>query len=207
MKNIIKGLEPQDFTEWKGLANDDWQPTYDNLDTPVKNSVKAALMQEQGYICCYCERRLTTGDSHIEHFIPQHDENVDALDFSNMLCSCQQRLEKGDPRHCGNSKGEWYDELLLISPFSVGCESRFSFTADGKIQPADPTDEGAKESIRHLNLDLPKLNRMRENALEPFLDTNLTDEEFTIFVAGYLRRCPHQGYSVFWTTIDKLFSV
>ncbi|MGP8336075.1 hypothetical protein, partial [Serratia sp. CY43514] len=108
--------------------------------------------------------------------------------------------------HCGSAKGEWFDELLTISPLSADCESRFKFTADGEIQPANVNDEGAKESIRHLNLNLPKLNSMRKNALEPFLDENLTDDEFSEFVKGYLEYSPVNGYSIFWTTINKLFS-
>jgi uncharacterized protein (TIGR02646 family) len=128
MKHIIKQSEPIEFSEWKQQANDDWQPTYDNLSGDVKKSVKASLMEEQGYICCYCERRLEINDSHIEHFQPQHDPVVDALDYSNIICSCQDRLKKGEPRHCGNLKGDWFDRTLLISPLEPSCEERFHFT-------------------------------------------------------------------------------
>lgn len=93
-----------------------------------------ALMAEQGYICCYCERRLTNDDSHIEHFRPQSDPTVDPLDFGNLLCSCQNQLKKGEPRHCGNLKGEWFDRDLLVSPLIPGCEDRFAFTGDGEIK-------------------------------------------------------------------------
>lgn len=102
MKHIVKQGEPEAFLDWKALANEDWMPTYDDLAGETKKTVKGALMEEQGYICCYCERRLTDGDSHIEHFQPQSDPAVDPLDFSNMLCSCQNRIKKGEPRHCGN---------------------------------------------------------------------------------------------------------
>ena len=85
MKHIVKQGEPEAFLDWKALANEDWMPTYDDLAGETKKTVKGALMEEQGYICCYCERRLTDGDSHIEHFQPQSDPAVDPLDFSNML--------------------------------------------------------------------------------------------------------------------------
>jgi uncharacterized protein (TIGR02646 family) len=162
-------------------------------------------MEEQGHICCYCERRLTDNDSHIEHFRPQSDHAVDPLDYGNMLCSCQKHIKKGDPRHCGNHKNGWFDELLLISPLDSGCESRFSYTADGGIYPADSNDAAAKVTIEKLKLDIPKLNAMREKAIEPFLDEGLSYDELKQFVAGYLKKDPQGMYGEFWTTINVLF--
>lgn len=117
MKYIQKGTEPLEFADWKALANEDWQPSYDSLSGSEKRAVKAALMKEQGFVCCYCERRLSDADSHIEHLRPQSMVGVDPLDFANMLCSCQNNLQPAEPRHCGNLKGHWYDANLLISPF------------------------------------------------------------------------------------------
>lgn len=205
MKCINKGAEPQAFTDWKALANDDWQPTYDDLRGEPKRAVKQALMVEQGYICCYCERRLEDSDSHIEHFQPQHDPAVDALDFSNLLCSCQNQIKKGEPRHCGNLKDEWFDPALIVSPFDAGCEARFAFNGDGHIKPANSSDEGAKEMIDRLGLDIPKLNALRESAIEPFLDDSLSDEDMQAFVTGYLHRDGAGRFSPFWSTVHHLF--
>lgn len=130
MKHIVKQEEPQEFSKWRATANDNWQPTYNDLSGPIKQSVKQALMAEQGYLCCYCERRLIDNDSHIEHFKPQNDPQVDPLDYANLLCSCQSRIAKGNPRHCGNLKNGWFDEQLLISPLSADCAGRFAYTGD-----------------------------------------------------------------------------
>lgn len=56
MKHIVKAEEPEELVNWKALANEDWQPTYDDLRGTEKRAVKNSLMAEQGYICCYCER-------------------------------------------------------------------------------------------------------------------------------------------------------
>lgn len=116
MKHIVKQEEPQKFLDWKNLAGENWQPTYGGLSGYPKKALKNSLMAEQGYICCYCERRLTDNESHIEHFRPQSDPAVDPLDYRNLLCSCQNQLNKGEPRHCGNKKEDWFDEHLLVSP-------------------------------------------------------------------------------------------
>ncbi|MDD4915538.1 MAG: hypothetical protein PHW13_10960 [Methylococcales bacterium] len=81
--------EPEAFSAWKALANDSWQPAYGDLSGAVKKEVKDALMFEQGYLCCYCKRELSEQEAHIERFRPQSDPAVDALDFGNLLCSCQ----------------------------------------------------------------------------------------------------------------------
>ena len=104
MKHIVKREEPEAFINWKSLSNDDWQPTFGNLPGEVKNVVRSALMAEQGWICCYCERRLSVEDSHLEHLRPQSDPEVDPLDFANLLCSCQNQISRGEPRHCGTLK-------------------------------------------------------------------------------------------------------
>lgn len=204
MKYIIKGSEPQELTDFKALATPDWAPSYSNLDKHVKKAIKIALMQEQGYICCYCERTLTVDDSHIEHFKPQSDESVDALDFSNMLCSCQKNVKKGTPLHCGNSKGDWFDDTLLISPMLSNCERKFGFKGDGSIY-AIGGNASAIKTIEKLSLDIGKLNSLRESAIEPFLDASLSDEEFSDFIDGYLAK-NNGKYEPFQTTIQHLFS-
>ncbi len=170
-----------------------------------KNEVKDSLMKEQGYICCYCERRLTDDDSHIEHFTPQSNNAVDTLDYTNMLCSCQDKLKKGVPRYCGISKDNWFDENLLISPLDSNCEGRFAYTGDGKIQPADEFDAAAIKTIEKLGLDINKLNALREKAIDQFLDENLDGEDFLKFVNGYLKKKSDGTFEEFWTTINYIF--
>ncbi len=205
MKYIEKRDEPEVFSGWKALANEYWQPTFENLAGEPKNDVKKALMAEQGYICCYCERQLTDDDSHIEHFRPQSDPTVDPLDFGNLLCSCQNQIKRGEPRHCGNLKGRWFSPNLLVSPLDPDCEKRFAFTGDGIIKPADEDDKAAFETITRLGLDIPKLNALRVKAIEPFLDEDLTTEEIQSFVSGYLAKDTSGRFGEFWTTIHYLF--
>ncbi|MGK7879186.1 MAG: retron system putative HNH endonuclease [Crocosphaera sp.] len=205
MKYIKKQAEPSSLREWKEQGNENWRPTYGALRKKLKDSIKQALMKEQGYLCCYCEQELTLNDSHIEHFKPQSDPTVDPLDFSNMLCSCQEQLKKGEPRHCGNLKGNWFDENVLISPLDPNCETRFKFTADGYIQPLKEQDNAGLITIEKLGLNIPKLRDLRRQAIEPFLDETLSIEDFKLFVKGYLSTSSDGKIGEFWTTIDYLF--
>lgn len=202
MKHIVKNQNTPEFDEWKASAKDDWQPTYENLRGTTKEEVKNSLMKEQGYICCYCERRLTDGDSHIEHFNPQSNNAVDPLNYSNMLCSCQDRLEKGEPRHCGVLKDNWFDNQLLVSPLAPDCERHFAYTADGEILGSD---DAARMTIAKLGLNINKLSALRKGAIEPFLDENLSEQEYSQFVSDYLGKNTDGMFVEFWTTIDYIF--
>ena len=205
MKHIVKDQNTPDFDKWKASANDDWQPTYEDLSGTIKEEVKNSLIKEQGYICCYCERRLTDDGSHIEHFNPRSNNVLNPLDYTNMLCSCQNQLEQGEPRHCGHLKGDWFDNQLLVSPLDPDCEGHFTYTADGKIQPAEKSDDSARMTIEKLGLNVNKLNALRKKAIEPFLDENLSEQEFFQFVSGYLRKNTGGMFGEFWTTIDYIF--
>lgn len=211
MKYIIKQNEPIELKNWKDLENDNWKPTYDILQGEEKKAVIRSLKEEQGYICCYCERSIETEDCHIEHLKPQgrslYPENQ--LDYDNFLCSCQSELEKGEPRHCGNSKGSWYDENLLISPLKQDCEARFKYTFDGYIVPNDPGDISANITIDKLQLGIRKLNALRLRAIEPFLDAELTPDDVNLFTKGYLVDKNQNGgrFNEFYTTIKYLFPV
>lgn len=206
MKYIQKRTEPQDFTHWKAQASPDWTPTYGALRGKEKATVKTALMVEQGYLCCYCERQIDDQDSHIEHFRPQHLNAVDPLDFGNMLCSCQKERTAGEPLHCGALKGRWFDPALLISPLDPNCETRFRFTADGRIEPHAIPDLAAETTIAKLGLALPKLRALRASAIAPFIDPDLSDQELEQFVQGYLDPSESGKLSPFWTTIKQLLT-
>jgi uncharacterized protein (TIGR02646 family) len=205
MKHIVKDQDTPEFDDWKASANDDWQPTYEDLRDPEKKEVKDSLMKEQGYICCYCERRLTDDGSHIEHFNPRSSNTVNPLDYANMLCSCQNQLEQGEPRHCGHLKGDWFDNQLLVSPLYPDCEGRFAYTGDGEIKPAKKPDDAARMTIEKLGLNINKLKALRRKAIEPFLDENLSEQEHSQFVRGYLRKNTGEMFGEFWTTIDHIF--
>lgn len=205
MKHIVKDQNTPLFDKWKTSANEDWQPTYDDLRGEEKKEVKDSLMKEQGYICCYCERRLIDEDSHIEHFNPQNNNDAHPLDYANLLCSCQQNLAQGEPRHCGNLKGGWFDDKCLVSPLDSDCGGRFAYLANGKIIPARESDGIARMTIEKVGLGINKLNALREKAIEPFLDEGLDEQEVSQFVDGYLRKNSGEMFGEFWTTINYIF--
>jgi len=205
MKYISKGTEPQVFTDWKALANDDWTPTYSDLRGVEKQAVHESLRREQGGLCCYCETSIDIADSHIEHLCPQSDPQVDPLDYSNMLCSCQRQVDRQEPKHCGNAKGNWFDAYLLVSPLDPGCEDRFAYAADGSIRARHTGDAAAQTTIARLKLDCDKLRGLRKGLIDGFLKDDLSDAEMWESVLAWLGPDGNGNFGAFYTTVTHLF--
>lgn len=200
MRAINKNAQPQELTDWKDSATEDWQPTYSDLSGNVKRAVYDALLTEQGHICCYCERELRDDDFHIEHLNPQAEHAGDDLDFTNFLCSCLNTTAKGAPLHCGKTKA---NKIIPIHPLQTDCQSKFQFHANGKI---NGIDENSEKTIALLKLNIPKLNDFRSKVLEVFLDEDLTDEDLTLFVNGYIALNNDDQYNPFVSAVECVFA-
>lgn len=190
MKRIIKGTEPSTFTDWKAKANEDWQPSYGDLQNPQKKVLHEALLAEQAGVCCYCGRAISLTDSHIEHFRPQESYENLALDYANLYASCIRQNDPGTPRHCGHAKGNDFDERKALSPLELSCEQRFIYSAhDGAILPAAPGDECAAYMVGLLKLDIRFLRNQRAEALKSVFDdefvSSATDEDLARLAQAY----------------------
>lgn len=180
MKYIEKNSEPLEITEWKKkFKNINGRiPQYEDIshDQKHKELLKDSLLSEQGNICCYCCKRIGFPNSHIEHFRPKGNEKYKmlSLEYGNLLASCQGIGDKNE--NCGHSKGDLFDEELLISPLDKDCEENFIFNSQGKIMEADGNVR-ARYTIDALNLDEPRLNAAREAAMWESGAMNVETEE------------------------------
>lgn len=189
MRHFVKGLPPSGLEEWKALASEDWQPTYGDLQNPQKRDLHQSLLDEQGRACCYCGRRISLPDSHIEHFRPQELRNDLALSYENLFASCIRETAPGAPLHCGHAKGNEFDEAQHISPLDPTCERRFIYTLTGSILPTDKEDAQAHYMSKLLQLDLDFLRNRRLEALTRTFDEGFigsaTDDELEALAEAF----------------------
>lgn len=83
--------------------------------------LRKALLNEQGYICAYCMRRIDdeASKTRIEHVIPQSKLSIaDAMDYSNMVICCTGDISgcDGSVTHCDRHKE---NSLISFSPFDI----------------------------------------------------------------------------------------
>ena len=192
MKHVMKGAPASEFEVWKALANPDWTPTYENLQNPEKRALHVSLLNEQGWVCCYCGREIALHDSHIEHFQPQERYADLALNYENLHASCIRETEPGAPLHCGHAKGADFDEALQISPLDPQCETRFQYTLNGRIIASDATDAQSAYMVDLLKLDIPFLFNRREEEVNRVFDpaflATATADELRLLRDAFRRR-------------------
>jgi uncharacterized protein (TIGR02646 family) len=169
MKYIQKGKEPQILSDWKATETPAGNYHYKELRNRERGPVHISLLSEQGYICCYCCKRVEQNNSHIEHLAPQSKTDAElSLDYTNMLASCGRDTYKPEyrwPEYCGNKKG---DLAIGVSPLQANCEEFFNYSSTGEIRPANNLDDpkDAQTTIEVLGLNHYDLMQGRIQALE-----------------------------------------
>ena len=213
MKYIKKGEEPESFKAWKALARTTPNYGYSYLQNPEKRQLHDSLLQEQGYICCYCGMRITRENSHIEHLKPQSTPDPDlSVDYKNLIASCQREREPKKPIHCGVAKDNWYDKNLMVSPLNPNCADFFIYTDDGQILPTDDLEkkDAATTTIARLRLDIGKLKDMRENVIKNLwadLDIEeLTNEDKQKLIQGFQQLDGNGQYQEFCFAIAYILN-
>ena len=190
------------FLESKRKDDPQWEFSkldWDDFTNPHKAQLHDVLLKEQGYICCYCGRRISSRHSHIEHLKPQSKSRSPSsyahlvVTYSNLLASCNGYTEEQESEYeeklkqnrdtpglaqefCGAKKGEWYDDNLTVSPLIENCAEYFTYTAAGEIRPANIDEKAAHETIIRLGLNNEKLIREREEVIKKTLKHILTKQ-------------------------------
>ncbi len=208
MKGIIKNVEPQEFTAWKAEKSDDWAPNWDDFRNPQKDTVKTSLLEEQGYICCYCCKRIEKEKTtSIEHFKPRNSVQKDLfkeyrLDYDNFLACCDGGKKEKIQKHCDKIKeNKFYKDgtkqVKFISPTDKDtdgnfiCEVCFGFDEQGTIYAKGGFyAEDAEFTINSLALNVMKTNRMNsisflyeDEETNQFFD--FSEEEIAILLTDY----------------------
>ena len=165
MKYLQKGKEPQILSDWKATETPAGNYHYKELRNRERGPVHISLLSEQGYICCYCCKRVEQNNSHIEHLAPQSKTDSElSVDYTNMLASCGR--DPDWPEYCGNKKKNL---AIGVSPLQSNCEDFFSYSSNGEILPTTNNlnyQKDANTTIQVLGLNHYDLTQGRIQALE-----------------------------------------
>ena len=190
MRHIEKKESPKAFEDWKKWFRfkNGRKANYDDLDRDgeLKSAIKDELISEQFGLCCYCCKEIQHDKSHIEHFRPQVSFSEKTVDYENIHASCNG--SKGQNNHCGHKKGQWFDELLTVSPLEQDCESLFEYNINGDIIPTNE-NERAKKTINKLGLNVYALQTARAAAIKATgISSSNFDEETRAFWINYFKK-------------------
>jgi uncharacterized protein (TIGR02646 family) len=138
------------------------QPNHHYDNYPEKDDLRTSLLGEQGYICCYCMRRIAepTGQKMvIEHFKPQSLYPDLQFDYNNLLASCHGGGNKNAPemyQHCDERKKS---HEIAINPLNQTMMEHIKFTANGEIYTENEFLDSDINNVLNLNLQQLKNER------------------------------------------------
>lgn len=174
MKQIIKTVPPEEFVEYCKTPGS----SFSELSGKPKKALKERLLEDQGYICCYCGTEIHNNEqTKIEHIKCQKRHDYLSLCFDNMLASCdggdKDRMNKVKPKHqlhCDAKKG---NDDIPISPLNY-VDDLLVYFDDGTVKGRNNVGQ---ELIRILGLNVKYLVSQRKNAIESYNDLPLEDLE------------------------------
>lgn len=156
MRKITKGAEPAALTQWKRVNP---RGRYSELTPEPSRSIRKACIEEQHGLCAYCCHAVSVDTAHNEHVEAQNVAPKRALDFSNIVASCNR------PKQCGKAHAH---QALPLSSLMDACETELKFYISGRVEGLTPR---AKTAIQVLNLgDRPENNRALVNTRRVLLD-------------------------------------
>lgn len=162
--------------------------------------VKQAILEDQHGLCAYCEISIKLAehddevdDFRVEHFYPKAGTNEEPhnyhLDWRNLLGVCHGGSQPGVPdadwrfssskrdRSCDVPKGSKEITQRILNPLKIPASVRIFRYAphNGKMfvdEESCPQDlqRKARSTIRELNLNAPRLMRMRRAVIERIED-------------------------------------
>ena len=183
MRYIQKQITPQFFIDdTKELQNKiilsltkrDKKLVWDN-DYKNKRKLKEYILKnEQNFLCCYCEAKVTLNNSHIEHIKPKDiDEDSLTFDYSNLSVSCDGECFNDNNQRltCGHKKSNKFDENNFLNPTKIkNIRDYFIYTDNYYMGASNLDKEKAKYTLNLLKLDVydNNLAEARRIALKEF---------------------------------------
>ena len=160
MREIIKTKEPKSLTTYRAsISKEDLHTLekFDNSPKDIKDDLRNKLLEEQGFICCYCMDRVEFKNSKIEHFKPRSIHRDKQLDYSNLFIACLGG-EGGskNKQHCDTKKGQ--SELNSIYLLS-NIEKELEYKKDGLIFSKNSEINKELDEVLNLNYEVLKTNR------------------------------------------------
>ena len=190
MRYIEKQESPESFEHWK--ANNRTATWNDFSGNNEYREVKEQLINQQEQMCGYCEIAITVdgGSSHIEHLKDRNNYPQETFNYNNFIASCQYTDS------CGHKKETNYFNGF-VSQFDPNCQSRFTYTRNGRIIPTDENDGDAIKTINVLGLNCKRLVDRRKGIIRTL---ERADDDY---IQLSLQNCI-DWYSGFYTVIDYM---
>ncbi|MBP5501969.1 MAG: TIGR02646 family protein [Bacteroidales bacterium] len=227
MRQIVKNEEPKSFALYR--RNTKLSPTakYDaSMQKDVNKELRESLIKEQGYICCYCMKRILLQDNSstktkIEHFKPQSIYNGTngkadlRLIYSNLFLACKGEEFDDNNKQCNccDSK-KLHQELHFIDLLDESIEKKIKYSSSGAIFSNSATIKDTDSNVitciddeinKVLNLNNQSLKKWRKEVYNKILLIIQNAEKRHKCNPTYLERLREEWYGKHEEEGKKMF--
>lgn len=199
MKKIVKNKEPNTLTNYRAsiardkrkddtIYEDFRDKDKDGCEKNKKGNLRKALLEEQGYICCYCMTRISCYNSKIEHFKPQSKYRKEQIKYTNLFISCHGNTK--DYEHCDTKKA---NRLLKKIDLLKNIEKDIKYKNDGTILSDNNEIDTEINDILNLNNKILTNNRMQaySNLIENMKASGTSGKWSRSFIEDYINKYKH----------------
>lgn len=153
-----KSKEPTELRTWIRENDPVTGRSWRQLKTEVKDAMRTRLHRDQRGLCCYCYAIVQDDHtSHIEHVVPQNDDN--RFDWDNLALACDGGNQGKTSPHCDHAKSQ--TTLDTVHPYKAPVIRFVTLREQGRLG----VDENARRDVEQvLNLNAKHLQRQRESA-------------------------------------------
>jgi uncharacterized protein (TIGR02646 family) len=136
---------------------------FNDLDQTIVEHLRNVLLEDQGYICCYCQKRIPENilpKSKIEHFLCQEENKENIFSFRNLFIACNGKV--GIEETCDTVKKS--KTLKSVDFLNHSVFDSLKYTKTGVIYSDRNTD--LNEDLETLNLNNQNLRTSRKAICE-----------------------------------------
>ena len=160
--------------------------SYTACDTDVKSEIKKQLLQEQGYLCAYCMKKIKFENMKVEHYKPQSIMPTEELNYSNMLAVCKgNEGNEFDGLTCDSHKG---NESVIINPLDKISIDKILYKDNGTIYSEDNFIDSDLNCTLNLNCNVANLKINRRNTLKFAKEQMYKSKQKGIWSKTYLEK-------------------
>ncbi len=162
MMRIRKRKEPKSWAEYR------LSTPHATFDDAPKEEIRRRLVEEQGYICCYCMGRiLDDATTRIEHRRPRSNYKDEQFEYRNLLAACSGGEGRDvEWHHCDKHKRNNEVSVDPANP-QKDIENLVCYRdASGEIDADDP--QIRRDLVETLRLNLDHLKKARRSVLDGF---------------------------------------
>ena len=173
--------EPKEWDEWfskvNGSRSHDYKKDYGELTNLSK--AKHFLLEEQHWLCAYCQKSLEQNTSSFEHIIPKSFNKDISTNYYNLVLVCKKPLQDINGRtHCDKERE---DKLLIPLIFydnaQVKDNKNHNFLVashNGQIRVKESLKPEIENQVQAfidiLNLNHSSLKKQRHDSISGILD-------------------------------------